>query len=57
MEIPDVVFEIIREYAASMELYERKIRMHLQLMFDVRRWHRRQMVLGLHRIATYCYLH
>ena len=57
MEIPDVVLEIIRDYAASMELYERKRRMQLELMFVVRRWHRRQMVLGLHRIATYCYLH
>lgn len=57
MEIPDVVLAIIRDYAASMELYERKRIMHLQLMFAVRRWHRRQLVIGLHRVATYCYLH
>ena len=52
-----MLLDIIRDYAASMELYERKRIMQLELCFAVRRWHRRQLVIGLHRVATYCYLH
>ncbi len=55
MRIPEIL-NIIYGYAASMELYDRKRRMHLELIFIARRWHRRQMILGVHRVASFCYL-
>jgi len=55
--LPIELIDIIKEYSTSMEVHERKLLMQMELMFTVRRWHRRQLVLGIRRIATFCYLH
>ena len=55
--LPLDIIDIIKEYIASMEAHERKLLMQMELRFAVRRWHRRQMVLGMRRVATFCYLH
>ena len=54
--LPREVQNIIKGYAASMELYERKRRMQLELRFVAQRWHRRQMVLAVRRVETFCLL-
>ena len=55
--LPLELQNIIKEYIASMVTHERKLLMQMELRFAVSRWHHRQLVLGIRRIATFCYLH